>query len=246
MNIALLGYGKMGHEIEKIALKRGHNVVLKIDVDKSKKISSNELKQADVVIEFSTPDSAVDNYLKCFEAQLPVVSGTTGWLEHRNMIENKCIESNSAFFYASNFSLGVNVFFELNKRLASLMKQFSNYDVDLEETHHIHKLDAPSGTAISLAEGIIENTDSKQEWTLESSFEKFVEKKYDDSKLAVRSFRKGEVPGTHSIRYFSEVDEIKITHEAYGRQGFALGAVIAAEFLRDKKGVFSMNDLLKF
>lgn len=246
MNIALLGYGKMGHEIEKIALKRGHNVVLKIDVNNSKNISSKELKQADVVIEFSTPESAVDNYLKCFDAQLPVVSGTTGWLKHKETIETKCIESNAAFFYASNFSLGVNVFFELNKRLASLMKQFNNYDVDIEETHHVHKLDAPSGTAITLAEGVIDNSNSKKEWALESSVERFVEKKHDDSKLAVRSFRKGEVPGTHSIRYFSEVDEIKITHEAYGRQGFALGAVIAAEFLADKKGVFTMNDLLKF
>lgn len=236
MKIALIGYGKMGHEIEAIALDRGHQVVCNIDINEDYKFESPEFKSADVAIEFTSPQSAFNNYKKAFAANVPVVSGTTGWLEHIDEIKKECTDNGKTFFYASNFSLGVNLFFALNKKLAKMMNQFSNYDVRMEETHHIHKLDAPSGTAITLAEGVIENIDSKSKWTLD--------KAETNNELVITSFREGEVPGIHTVIYESEVDTIQITHDAKSRKGFALGAVLAAEYTNGKKGFLGMEDML--
>lgn len=236
MKIALIGYGKMGHEIEAIALDRGHQVVCTIDINEDYKFESPEFKSADVAIEFTSPQSAFNNYKKAFAANVPVVSGTTGWLEHIDEIKKECTDNGKTFFYASNFSLGVNLFFALNKKLAKMMNQFSNYDVRMEETHHIHKLDAPSGTAITLAEGVIENIDSKSKWTLD--------KADTNNELVITSFREGEVPGIHTVIYESEVDTIQITHDAKSRKGFALGAVLAAEYTNGKKGFLGMEDML--
>lgn len=236
MKIALIGYGKMGHEIEAIALDRGHQVVCTIDINEDYKFESPEFKSADVAIEFTSPQSAFNNYKKAFAANVPVVSGTTGWLEHIDEIKKECTDNGKTFFYASNFSLGVNLFFALNKKLAKMMNQFSNYDVRMEETHHIHKLDAPSGTAITLAEGVIENIDSKSKWTLD--------KAETNNELVINSFREGEVPGIHTVIYESEVDSIQITHDAKSRKGFALGAVLAAEYTNGKKGFLGMEDML--
>lgn len=238
MNIALIGYGKMGHEIEKIAISRGHNIVSIIDVNNPDDFGSPAFKSADVAIEFSTPDSAIDNYRKCFAAQVPVVAGTTGWLEHMDEVKKACSEGGHTFFYASNYSLGVNIFFVLNKFLARIMNSYPDYDVKIDETHHIHKLDAPSGTAITLAEGVLENIGWKDRWTLETG-----ENKTD---LVIHSIREGEVPGIHEITYESEVDVISIKHDSKSRKGLALGAVIAAEFTKGKKGFLGMNDMLKF
>lgn len=236
MKIALVGYGKMGKEIEQIALERAHEIVLIIDRDNEKDFTIENIKKADVVIEFSTPLTAFLNYKKCIDAGVAIVSGTTGWLDQKEEIESYCIEKKAAFFYASNFSLGVNLFFELNNKLASMMNAFPQYDIDMEEIHHIHKLDAPSGTALTLVETILENIDRKETWELDN--------KVSPYSIKIESKRLGEVPGTHSIRYFSAVDEIKITHEAYSRRGFALGAVVAAEFMKGKKGIYDMKDLL--
>ncbi|GAB6119766.1 4-hydroxy-tetrahydrodipicolinate reductase [Dysgonomonas termitidis] len=238
MNIALIGYGKMGHEIEKIAVSRGHNIVSVIDVNNTDDFGSSAFKSADVAIEFSTPDSAIDNYRKCFAAHVPVVAGTTGWLEHMDEVKKACSEGVQTFFYASNYSLGVNIFFVLNKYLARIMNNYPDYDVKMEEIHHIHKLDAPSGTAITLAEGVIENISRKERWNLE------VEEKQSD--LAIHCIREGEVPGIHEIIYESDADIISIKHDAKSRKGFALGAVIAAEFTKGKKGFLGMDDMLKF
>ncbi|MDR1503012.1 MAG: 4-hydroxy-tetrahydrodipicolinate reductase [Prevotella sp.] len=238
MNIALIGYGKMGHEIEKIAVSRGHNIVSIIDVNNPDDFGSPAFKSADVAIEFSTPDSAIDNYRKCFAAQVPVVAGTTGWLEHMDEVKKACSEGGQTFFYASNYSLGVNIFFVLNKYLARIMNNYPDYDVKMEEIHHIHKLDAPSGTAITLAEGVIENISRKEHWNLE------VEENQSD--LAIHCIREGEVPGIHEIIYESDADIISIKHDAKSRKGFALGAVVAAEFTKGKKGFLGMNDMLKF
>jgi 4-hydroxy-tetrahydrodipicolinate reductase len=238
MNIALIGYGKMGHEIEKIAVSRGHNIVSIIDVNNPDDFGSFAFKSADVAIEFSTPDSAIDNYRKCFAAHIPVVAGTTGWLEHINEVKKACLEGGQTFFYASNYSLGVNIFFVLNKYLARIMNSCPDYDVKIEETHHIHKLDAPSGTAITLAESVLENIGWKDRWTLETG-----ENKTD---LIIHSIREGEVPGIHEITYESEVDVISIKHDSKSRKGLALGAVIAAEFTKGKKGFLGMDDMLKF
>lgn len=238
MNIALIGYGKMGHEIEKIAKERGHNIVAIIDVSNTDDFNSPKFRSADVAIEFSTPASALNNYKQCFAANVPVVAGTTGWLEHMDEVKKACDEENQTFFYASNYSLGVNIFFVLNKYLARIMNNYSDYDVKMEEIHHIHKLDAPSGTAITLAEGVIENIDRKDRWNLET------EEKATD--LAIHCIREGEVPGIHEIIYESEADVISIKHDAKSRKGFALGAVVAAEFVKGKKGFLGMNDLLKF
>lgn len=236
MNIALIGYGRMGKEIERIALSRGHNIVLTIDKDNLDKLTNDNLQKADVAIEFTMPSSAFDNYKLCMEAGVPVVSGTTGWLDRMDELKTVCERNNGGFFYASNFSVGVNLFFALNKKLATLMNSFDTYDVEMEEIHHIHKLDAPSGTAISLAEGVFENFNRKDKWELGKSS--------DSSAMKIIAKREGEVPGTHTVKYFSDVDEISITHEAYNRKGFALGAVLAAEFINGKSGVFGMNDLL--
>lgn len=238
MNIALIGYGKMGHEIEKIAISRGHNIVSIIDVNNSEDFDSDAFKSADVAIEFSTPKSAIDNYRKSFAANVPVVAGTTGWLDHLDEVKKACSENGKTFFYASNYSLGVNIFFAMNKYLAKIMNNYPSYDVRMEEIHHIHKLDAPSGTAITLAEGIIDNIERKDRWNLET------EEKNTD--LAIHCIRQGEVPGIHEIIYESEADIISIKHDAKSRIGFALGAVLAAEFTNGKKGFLGMNDMLNF
>lgn len=238
MNIALIGYGKMGHEIEKIAINRGHKIVSIIDINNPTDFDSSAFKSADVAIEFSTPDSAIDNYRRCFAAHVPVVAGTTGWLEHLDEVKKACSEEGQTFFYASNYSLGVNIFFTLNKFLAKIMNKYPDYDIKMEETHHIHKLDAPSGTAITLAEGVLENVERKDRWTLDN------EEKGSD--LAIHCIREGEVPGIHEIIYESEVDSISIKHDSKNRKGLALGAVIAAEFTEGKKGFLGMNDMLNF
>ena len=236
MKIALIGYGKMGKEIEKIALDRGHEIVLKIDITNPEDLTIGNLQKADVAIEFTIPTSAVNNYQLCFEAGIPVVSGTTGWLERQSEVFEKCKTLNGTFFYTSNYSLGVNIFFLLNKKLAALMANQSEYKIGMTEIHHTHKLDAPSGTAITLAEGIIENIPSKTKW--------INEKTDNPAEIEIISERTGEVPGTHIIKYDSEVDYIEITHCAKSRKGLAFGAVLAAEFSFNKKGILNMNDLL--
>lgn len=238
MNIALIGYGKMGHQIEQIAIERAHKIVSIIDMNNVSDFDSPQFCSADVAIEFSTPSSAFDNYKKCFDANVPVVAGTTGWLEHLDEVKKACEGGKQTFFYASNYSLGVNIFFALNKYLAKIMNDYPAYNVSMEEVHHIHKLDAPSGTAITLAEGVIENIGRKHQWHLET------EDKSSD--LAIHCIREGEVPGIHEIIYESEADTISIKHDAKSRKGFALGAVLAAEFVKDKKGFLGMNDMLKF
>lgn len=238
MKIALLGHGKMGKTIEQLALNRGHEMILRVDEHNAGTYSDAELMQADVAIEFSTPRSAVENILRCFRCNVPVVVGTTGWLDRMEEMKNTCAEHGQAFFYASNYSIGVNIFFRLNEQLARMMNGYGEYDVSIEEIHHIHKLDSPSGTGISLANGIIKNLERKTSWT-ESE-------KAAPGELPILSKRIGEVPGTHTVQYKSETDTISITHEAHSRKGFAMGAVIAAEWLPGKKGVFGMNDLLGF
>lgn len=238
MKLALIGYGKMGHEIEKIARDRGHEIICIIDMNEEHKFKSPQFMEAEVAIEFSSPKSAFDNYLRAFEVNVPVVSGTTGWLEHLDEVKNACEKGGQTFFYASNFSLGVNIFIAVNKYLAKLMNGFKDYDVRMEETHHIHKLDAPSGTAVTLAEGILSNMDRKESWVLDSA--------ESDDQLVIKSFREGEVPGLHTVIYESEADEISISHNAKSRKGFALGAVLAAEFTAKNKGFLGMNDMLKF
>ncbi len=235
MNIALLGYGKMGKEIEKIALDRGNKILLKIDVNNASDFNADNLKNIDVAIDFSIPTSAYDNILKCFENNVPVVCGTTGWIDRKKEIEKICSEKNQTFFWASNFSLGVNIFFKLNKYLANVMSCFNQYDVKIDETHHTAKLDTPSGTAITLAEGILEKIDNKKNWELESKKE---------GTLNIIAHRIENVPGIHEITYESEEDYISIKHDAKSRRGFALGAVIAAEFIYNKKGIFTMDDIL--
>ncbi|PHQ28079.1 4-hydroxy-tetrahydrodipicolinate reductase [Leeuwenhoekiella nanhaiensis] len=229
MNIALLGYGRMGKTIEKLATERGHKIVKTIDQD-----DDYEFNGADVAIDFSVPDAAVANISACLNAGVPVVSGTTGWLEHYDEMVSLCENKKGAFIYASNFSVGVNIFFELNKQLAKMMQNLEEYDVDMTEVHHIHKLDAPSGTAITLADGILDYSD-KKDWVLDEK---------ETGKLTINAVREGEVPGTHTIKYQSAVDEITIEHKAHSRNGFALGAIIAAEWLKDKTGVYGMKDVL--
>lgn len=238
MKIALIGYGKMGKTIEQIALSRGHKIVSIIDVNNPEDFESDAFRSADVAIEFTTPATAFDNYMKCFAANIPVVSGTTGWTARLGEIKDICEKEGKTFFYASNFSIGVNIFFALNKYLAKIMNNFPSYDVRMTEVHHIHKLDAPSGTAITLAEGILENIDRKDRWTLETT-----EKPTD---LPIHAIREGEVPGIHEIIYESDVDTISIKHDAKSRAGFALGAVVAAEFTAGKKGFLGMGDLFHF
>ncbi len=238
MNIALIGYGKMGKTIEQIAMERGHTIVARIDLSTGENFDTEGFSSADVAIEFTAPASAYQNYLKCFEKNIAVVSGTTGWLDHLEEIRQKCQREGQTFFYASNFSLGVNIFFRLNQQLAKIMNRFSNYEVSMEEVHHIHKLDAPSGTAITLAEGIIANMDDKKRWLLSPETA--------DDGITIKAIREGEVPGIHTVCYESEADEITIRHEAKSRRGFALGAVLAAEFVQGKKGFLGMNDLLNF
>lgn len=231
MKIALVGYGKMGHIIDEIATKKGHEIVARLNETPTKE----NLNAPDVIIEFSNPEVAFENIKVGLENQIPVICGTTGWLDRKPEIEEIASKNNSAFLSGSNFSLGVNLFFALNEKLADLMKGFSEYQVQLEEIHHTHKKDAPSGTAISLAEGIIKNDERFDAWKLAET---------QDKELGIFAVRQDEVPGTHSVFYKSDVDEIEIKHTAYNRNGFALGAVVAAEWIIGKRGNFSMNDFL--
>jgi len=238
MKIALIGYGKMGKTIERIALERGHEIVSVIDIDNLDDFESAAFKSADVAIEFTVPKVALSNYRRAFAAGVAVVSGTTGWTDELPALKKEIDETGKTLFWSSNFSLGVNIFMAVNKYLATIMNQFPNYNVEMTEVHHTQKLDAPSGTAITLAEGILENLNRKTSWVKETQTK--------PEEMAIKSIREGQVPGIHTIRYESEVDSIEITHDAKSREGFALGAVVAAEFTAGKKGLLGMGDMLKF
>ena len=236
MKIALIGYGKMGHAIEEIAVAKGHEIVLKINIDNTDAFTAEAIKRADVAIEFTGPDTALENILKCIENGVPVVSGSTGWLEHLDQVKKATKDQNGAFLYSSNYSIGVNLFFEVNSYLAGLMNGYPDYDISMEEIHHTQKKDAPSGTAISLAEQILSKVARKKSWINSPNEE--------PEQLSIISERVDPAPGTHVIRYTSDIDDIEIKHTAHNRKGFASGAVLAAEFLADKKGIFSMRDVL--
>ena len=238
MKIAIIGYGKMGKTVERIAKERGHRIVSIIDVDNQQDFESAAFRSADVAIEFTMPEMAIENYNRAFAAGVPVVSGTTGWSEYIDEVQELVETKGYTLFWSSNFSLGMNIFFTLNKYLAKIMNQFSGYNVKMTETHHTQKLDAPSGTAITLAEGIIENLERKSAWTKETESAA--------SDIAIKSIREGQVPGIHTVAYESEADTISITHDAKSREGLALGAVMAAEFTAGKKGFLGMGDMLKF
>jgi 4-hydroxy-tetrahydrodipicolinate reductase len=238
MKIALIGYGKMGHEIEQIAIGRGHQIVSTIDLGNTEDFNSEAFRSADVAIEFTRPDVAIRNLFHCFDAQVPVVCGTTGWTDQLENVKREMTEKNATLFWSSNFSLGVNIFFAVNRYLARIMNKYPDYNVSMVEVHHTQKLDAPSGTAITLAEGIIDEIERKSKWVKE------IETNADE--LAIASIREGAVPGIHEIIYESEMDTISIKHDAKTRRGFALGAVLAAEFTAGKKGFITMGDLLKF
>ena len=238
MKIVILGYGKMGHEVEQIALQRGHDVAYRIDTDRDWYCNLDGIADCDVVIEFSTPDTAIANIEKCFELDIPMVIGTTGWYAHLDDIRNRCKNEGHTIFYAPNFSLGMNFVMNLNKEMARFAQKY-DYQLDITETHHIHKLDKPSGTAVKLAEDIIENNDNYEYWELEEDAQE-----NDDKMLRINAIREGEVFGIHEIKALSENDEITLRHEAFSRKGFAAGAVIAAEFIQGKKGVFTMEDLI--
>ena len=235
MKIALIGYGKMGHTIERIARSRGHEVVCIIDINNQEDFDSDAFRSADVAIEFTTPATAVNNYMKAFAQGVKVVSGSTGWTEQMPMVKEFCESNNATFLWSSNFSLGVNLFFVLNKRLSALMNRFDHYTPSMNEIHHIHKLDHPSGTAITLAEGVIENVDRINSWTEDSPLA---------DQMLINHEREGEVPGTHIITWDSEVDSITIEHCAKSRDGFALGAVVAAEWLNNQSGFCTMNHMM--
>jgi 4-hydroxy-tetrahydrodipicolinate reductase len=235
MKIILLGYGKMGKTIERIALERGHTISARIDVGNQHELDT---AHGDVAIEFSHPDAAFNNITKCLRRSIPVVCGTTGWLDRRAEVEALCSSTNGSFFYASNFSLGVNIFFKLNEFLAKLMKATSGYDITMEEIHHTEKKDAPSGTAITLAEGILKHMPAKTRWVNAESG--------GDNEIPIKSLRIGQVPGTHTVVYASAIDDIEIKHTAHSRDGFALGAVLVGEWIQGKKGVLNMDDFLKF
>ena len=243
MKIALIGYGKMGKTIERIAQERGHEVVLRLDINNPEDFE--KLSMADVAIEFTRPESAVGNLEKCITAGVPVVCGTTGWLKHFEDISAQTKAQNSAFFYASNYSIGVNIFFEINRKLAEMMNTQPQYDVKMEEIHHTQKLDAPSGTAITLAEGILQNVTRKENWSCPQDAHSPSTEGGDNS-IVITAKRIDPAPGTHTITYDSPIDTIEITHTAHSREGFATGAVLAAEWLLGKKGVFTMKDMLGF
>ena len=236
MNIVLLGYGKMGKVIEQVAQNRGHNIVARVDVDNRQEFEELTNLQVDAVIEFSHPSSAFQNVISCLERGFPVVCGTTGWLDSKPAVEALAMEREGAFFWSSNYSIGVNLFFELNKTLAKLMFPQKEYSVSTTEIHHTEKKDAPSGTAITLAEGIIQNFEDKTQWVSNEIPQQ--------NEVPIWSAREGKVPGTHIVKYISEIDQIEISHVAHGREGFALGAVIAAEWIVGKRGVFGMKELL--
>lgn len=240
MKIALIGYGKMGHIIEEIARRRGHEIVAIIDKDNTDDFDNKEFASADVAIEFTTPQTAVENYLRAFAAGVPVVSGTTGWLEQLDTIKSLCEKGKGTLFHSSNFSIGVNVFMAVNRYLSKIMNDYSQYEPTMHEVHHVHKLDHPSGTALTLADGILSNIDRKNAWCEPDKTN------ITESDLVISHAREGEVPGIHKIKWESEVDTITIEHSAKSRAGFALGAVMAAEWLKDRSGFFTMNDMLKF
>ncbi len=228
----------MGKEIEKAALLRNHTISLIIDINNQHDLSPENLRNADVAIEFTSPGAAMKNISACFDAHIPVVSGTTGWMDRMNAIKKRCKEEKQAFFYASNFSLGVNILFHINRMLAKIMNRYPDYDVMLEETHHIRKLDSPSGTAITLAEDILRQMDRKNKWVNQASAV--------PEDIGIISYRKDMIPGIHTIRYDSDMDTLELTHSAKSRKGFALGAVLAAEYLKGKTGCHGMKDLLGF
>lgn len=238
MRIALIGYGKMGRMIEETALQRGHAIALRIDKDNESDFTKEALAEADVAIEFTAPDSAYGNVKKCIDFGVPVISGSTGWNAKLDALKKYCLQKNGTFLHASNFSIGVTIFFELNKRLAQLMAAQPEYDVSLNEIHHTQKLDKPSGTAVTLAEGIMQHISRKKAWA--------IEKVDDPALLHITSERIDPAPGTHHVKYTSAVDDIEISHTAHNRKGFALGAVLAAEFICSKTGVFTMQDVLGF
>ncbi len=241
MKIVILGYGKMGHEVEQIALQRGHEVVYRIDTEQDWYYNIDGIADCDVVIEFSTPATAIANIEKCFELDIPMVVGTTGWYEHLDEISNRCKNEGHTLFYAPNFSIGMNFVFKLNKEMAKFAQKY-DYQLDITETHHIHKLDKPSGTAIKLAEDIIDNNENYEYWMLDDEDAPL----NDDAKmLRVNAIREGEVFGIHEIKALSDCDEITLRHEAFSRKGFATGAVIAAEFIQNKKGIYTMEDLIE-
>ncbi len=245
MKIALLGYGKMGQIIERFALERGHEIVLKISIDNLQDFTVDNLAKADMAIDFSAPDAAVANIYKCFDAGVPVVVGTTGWYGKLQEIKNDCLNGGNSLIYGSNFSIGVNLFFHLNKVLAKLMNNYPAYEVQVEEIHHTQKLDAPSGTAMTIAEGIIEELDRKKEW-LNEVVGTPIPEVIKNEQLLIESHRIENVPGTHTVVYSSEVDEIEIKHTAHSRAGFALGAVVAAEWLHHKQGFYNIADVFNF
>ena len=236
MNIALIGYGKMGKSIEKLAIERGHNISAVVDLENQEKLFELSPNNTDVAIEFSNPSSAFHNIAACLRQKVPVISGTTGWLNKLSDIETLCTTHNGTFLTTSNFSLGVNIFFKLNEWLCQVMGQFPNYKIDIDETHHLQKLDKPSGTAITLAKGIVKNHSRYNNWELKTSKEEH---------LKISSFRKAEVAGKHAVKYTSPIDTIAITHEAHSRKGFALGAILVAEWIPYKKGIVTMNDFIK-
>ena len=236
MKLALLGYGKMGREIETIARARGHEIGLKVSAGNAD-FDSTELVGHDAAIEFSRPESAVDNIRKCFQANVPVIVGTTGWYDHFDALTQECSDEKQTLFHATNFSIGVNLFFQLNRKLASVMNDYPEYDVTMEEIHHTQKLDSPSGTAITLAEGLLAELDRKESWVEERPAT-------EASEVHIAAQRIADTPGTHAVRYQSAIDDIEIRHVAHNRKGFATGAVIAAEWVQGKTGTYSMNDLL--
>ena len=236
MNIALIGYGKMGHMIEELAIERGHEVVLRIHIDNTSEFNRENISKADVAIEFTGPDSAFENVSKCLELGIPVVSGSTGWNNRIEDAHKLCREKNGSFLHASNFSIGVNIFFEVNKLLAKLMASQPAYEVTMKEIHHTQKKDAPSGTAVTLAEQVIDHLPRKNSWVNDA--------KASAEQVSITSERIDPAPGTHMVKYSSEVDDIEIIHTAHSRKGFALGAILAAEYIAGKKGVFSMKDVL--
>lgn len=236
MKLALFGYGKMGKAIEEIAVSRGHEIVLKITSANAESLKVADLQKADVAIDFSTPASFFENLLKCFDANIPVVAGTTGWYQKLKDVKELCLKKNQSLLYATNFSIGVNIFFELNKHLAKLMNRHKEYQVEMEEIHHTQKLDSPSGTAITLAETMISELSRKDKWVNNSAA--------SDSEIRIKSIRTENVPGTHTVTYSSSIDTIEIKHIAHNRTGFALGAVIAAEWITGKKGIYQMHDVL--
>ena len=245
MKIAILGYGKMGRIIEQIAIDRKHEIIMKIDVTNQDELTVENLKKADVAIEFSTPDTVLEHIDICFKARVPIVVGTTGWYGHLQRLKNECDQNGSTMLYASNFSVGVNIFFHVNKMLAKLMNNYPYYDVQVEEIHHTQKLDAPSGTAITIAEDIVDELDSKKEWVNILTADG-VDDTVKADQLLIESLRIENVPGTHTVVYDSEIDSIEFKHTAHNRNGFALGAVLAAEWVQNKKGFYSVKDMFNF